>query len=220
MIKSMIRKFRSYTVFTAVTVFCMTGCQRSSAQTIQPALQDDTLSEDGLLSLTDYRLCSQKMETGGKTVCVELWLDEGVYGSGEAFGWGGGIYEENFDGTYRLLVRDQEGTILSERDLGRQNFSGEFEILVEDYNQDVCPDFTIGAFASSSTNSYTMYTLWENAEIGVIGEELLKCGSDFSTVFQRGEGTAFYGSIWNNAIGEEEQILYEWDAEQKIYKNT
>ena len=205
----MIRKFRSYTVFTAVTVFCMTGCQRSSAQTIQPALQDDTLSEDGLLSLTDYRLCSQKMETGGKTVCVELWLDEGVYGSGEAFGWGGGIYEEN-----------QEGTILSERDLGRQNFSGEFEILVEDYNQDACPDFTIGAFASSSTNSYTMYTLWENAEIGVIGEELLKCGSDFSTVFQRGEGTAFYGSIWNNAIGEEEQILYEWDAEQKIYKNT
>lgn len=216
----MIRKFRSYTVFTAVIVFCMTGCQRSSAQTIQPALQEDTLSEDGLLSLTDYRLCSQKMETGGKTVCVELWLDEGVYGSGEAFGWGGGIYEENFDGTYRLFVRNQEGTILLERDLGRQNFSGEFEILVEDYNQDACPDFTIGAFASSSTNSYTMFTLWENAEIGVIGEELLKCGSDFSTVFQRGEGTTFYGSIWNNAIGEEEQILYEWDAEQKIYKNT
>ncbi len=220
MIKSMIRKFRSYTVFTAVTVFCMTGCQRSSAQTIQPALQDDTLSEDGLLSLTDYRLCSQKMETGGKTVCVELWLDEGVYVSGPVVGSGGCIYEVHFDGTYRLLVRDQEGTILSERDLGRQNFSGEFEILVEDYNQDACPDFTIGAFASSSTNSYTMYTLWENAEIGVIGEELLKCGSDFSTVFQRGEGTAFYGSIWNNAIGEEEQILYEWDAEQKIYKNT
>lgn len=216
----MIKKLKSYTVFTAVMVFCMTGCQRSSAQTIQLALQDDALSEDGLLYLTDYRLCSQKMETGGKAVCVELWLDEGVYGSGEAFGWGGGIYEENFDGTYRLVVRDQEGTILSERDLGRQNFSGEFEILVEDYNQDACPDFTIGAFASSSTNSYTMYTLWENGEIGVIGEELLKCGSDFSTVFQRGEGTAFYGSIWNNVIGEEEQILYEWDAEQKIYKNT
>ncbi|MBD5514405.1 MAG: hypothetical protein HDR06_07030 [Lachnospiraceae bacterium] len=71
--------------------------------------------------MNEYRLCRKELETENGIYILELWLDQGIYGSVEE------------------LVQDfEEGD--------RMNFPGTFEIMVEDYNQDGCPDFTIGSY--------------------------------------------------------------------------
>ena len=79
------------------------------------------ITGDSPRELNEYRLCRKELETENGIYILELWLDQGIYGSVEE------------------LVQDfEEGD--------RMNFPGTFEIMVEDYNQDGCPDFTIGSY--------------------------------------------------------------------------
>lgn len=186
---------------------------------------EEAVKEDSFWLLEDYLLCSRIVETGGRLVSVGLWLDSGIYGSAEEFVPGVGVYEENFKGQYFLRVVDREGNILSERyiaqdfDADTLNFPGAFEIVEKDYNEDSCPDFTIGTAGSSSMNLYALYTLWEDGTIGLLGRDIPN-GSpeDFSVELESGLEKSFSVKVWNNAVGEEEQILYAWDEAEKCYK--
>ncbi len=188
---------------------------------------EEPAGEDSCWSLTDYLLCSRIMETGGQLVSVGLWLDSGTYGSEEEFVPGMGVYEENFRGEYYLRVVDREGHILSERSLAQDfdvgsnmNFPGAFELVERDYNKDACPDFTIGAAASSSMNVYALYTIWKDGTIGLLCRDIPNDSpGEFSVELESGTGTSFSVHVWNNAIGEEEQMFYEWDEERNCYKN-
>ncbi|MDE7478977.1 MAG: hypothetical protein K2M91_13720, partial [Lachnospiraceae bacterium] len=63
-----------------------------------------------------------------------------------------------------------------------------------------------------------LYTIWENGEIGLIGKDIPNCSpADFSVAFESGSGKTFYGSMWDNSIGEMKQITYEWNEERKMF---
>lgn len=211
----------------------LSGCGEAEADTQEQTL---TVAEDeeqtaevvensNVQELNEYRLCRKELETENGIYILELWLDQGIYGSVEEFGAGGGIYEENYIGKYYLNVTDENGEVLSKRELGldfeegdRMNFSGPFEIMVEDYNQDGCPDFTIGSYGSSSVNLYVLYTVREDGKLELLGKEIPNCSlGEFSVAFEKGENGTFFGSMWDNAVGEKITIVYMWDEEQKKY---
>ncbi len=54
----------------------------------------------------------------------------------------------------------------------RLNFLGTFEIMAADYNQDSCPDCTIGSYGASAVNLYALYTVKEGGELALLGEEI------------------------------------------------
>ncbi len=188
---------------------------------------DDTIAEDSFWALENYLLCSHTMVAGNQPVSVGLWLEKGEYASEEELVPGGGVYEENFTGEYVLLAVDKEGTILSKRDItqdldgmgSRLNFPGAFEIMEKDYNQDSCPDFTIGTYGSSSTNIYALYTVSKDGEIELLGRDIPNCSPGvFSVAFEEGADKTFYTNIWDHAVGEEAQVVYEWDEMKKKYR--
>lgn len=214
----------------------LSGCGAAEADTWEQTLtvaedEEETaeavenITGDSPLELDHYCLCRKELETENGIYILELWLDQGIYGSEEEFGAGGGIYEENYIGKYYLNVMDENGEVLSKRELGldfeegdRMNFSGPFEIMVEDYNQDGCPDFTIGSYGSSSVNLYALYTVWEDGKLELLGKEIPNCSpGEFSVAFEKGENGTFFGSMWDNAAGERITIAYMWDEEQKKY---
>lgn len=191
----------------------------------QDSVEPSDITGDNPGELNEYRLCQQELETENGIYILEFWMDQGIYGSVEEFGAGGGIYEENYIGKYHLAVVDENGEVLSKRELGqdfeegdRMNFPGTFEIMVEDYNQDGCPDFTIGSYGSSSVNLYALYTIREDGKLDLLGKDILNCSpSQFSVAFEKGENGSFFGSMWDNAVGERMTVGYIWDEAQKKY---
>lgn len=187
--------------------------------------EDEEYTGDGPWELEEYRICRKELETEEGIYIVELWLEEGIYGSAEEFGLGGGIYEENYIGAYYLAVTDAEGEVLSKRELKqdfaegeRLNFPGTFEIMVTDYNQDSCPDFTIGSYGSSAVNLYALYTVREGGELVLLGKEIPNCSpGKFSVLFEQGADKSFVTGMWDNAAGEEIPVVYVWEEGQDKY---
>lgn len=189
---------------------------------------DDTIREDSLWALEDYLLCcNHEMKAGRQPVSVGLWIAKGEYASEEELVPGGGVYGENFVGECYLLVTDMDGSILSKRDItqdfdgmgDRLNFPGSFEIIDKDYNQDSRPDFTIGTYGSSSTNIYALYTIEQNGNVKLLGRDIPNSSPGaFSAAFEEGDDKAFYVNIWDNAVGEERQLVYEWDEAEEVYR--
>lgn len=180
----------------------------------------------GLWALKNYLLCSRTMVAGNQSVSVGLWLEKGEYASEEELVPGGGVYEENFVGEYFLLAVDKEGTILSKRDITQDfdgmgsclNFPGAFEIIDRDYNQDSCPDFTIGTYSSSATNTYALYTVSDKGEIELLCGDIPNCSPGvFSVAFEEGDDETFYADTWDNAVGAKKRIIYKWDEARKLY---
>lgn len=242
--KTIKTRMRNMALFMAVAI-ALSGCgseeadSREEAQAVaenedrerkaderrQGSDEPGDITGDNPKELNEYRLCRKEMETENGIYILELWLDQGIYGSMEEFGAGGGIYEENYIGKYHLAVTDENGEVLSKRELGqdfeegdRMNFPGTFEIMVEDYNQDGCPDFTIGSYGSSSVNLYALYTIREDGKLDLLGKDIPNCSpGQFSVVFEMGENGSFFGSMWDNAVGERITIKYIWDEAQKTY---
>ncbi len=183
------------------------------------------ITGDSPWELYSYRLCRKELETENGIYIVELWLDKGIYGNIEEFGAGGGIYEENYIGQYYLAVTNENGEVLSKRELeqdfedgGKMNFPGSFEIVVADYNQDGCPDFTIGSYLSSTANLYALYTVWDDGKIGLLGKDIPNSSpSDFSIAFETRADKSFCGSIYDNTVGEDRTVVYVWEDTQKKY---
>lgn len=188
---------------------------------------ENTIAEDSFWALQDYLLCSHTMQVGNQQVNIGLWITEGEYASEDELAAGGGVYAENFVGKYRLVLTDKDGEILCERDImqdfdgmgGRLNFPDAFEIIDKDYNGDSRPDFTIGTYGSSAVNVYALYTVSEDNQIELIGKDIPNCSpAAFSVAFEQGGDKTFYAAMWDNTIGAEERIVYEWDEEQEMYR--
>lgn len=187
--------------------------------------ENEEYTGDSPWELDEYRICRKELETENGVYIVELWLEEGIYGSDQEFGPGGGIYEENYIGAYYLTVTDEEGEVLSKRELkqdfaqgDQMNFPGGFEILTADYNQDGCPDFTIGSYGSSAVNLYALYTIKADGKLALLGKDIPACSpGEFSVVFEQGAHQSFLGSMWDNAAGERRPVVYVWEEGQETY---
>ncbi|MFC5530806.1 DUF4825 domain-containing protein [Cohnella yongneupensis] len=116
-----------------------------------------------------YVLSHNEIRTAnGDALYVNLEMVAGKhYTEAEAGGPGGGVYADNYSGTYQLRVVDSKGETVSTYSAmgGRLNFSGTFNLAWADYNGDGRADFTLGQFANSNSSIYEIYSLNEHGQI-------------------------------------------------------
>ncbi len=187
--------------------------------------------------LKEYRLSTKDiLLANGEAAVLELWLQEGEYAVGEDVLPSAQTFEENFQGQYYLVTKNQEGIELdrhylnqpnaaaAERDVfgDRCNFSGFFAIQEADYNGDHCPDFTIGVPLSSSMNFFVLYTVRENGKIELLCKEGIPAlTNDFSVRFEMEQGSRdIFTYEYDNSIAEQRKLIYKWESEQGIYRSV
>lgn len=214
---------------------------RAKAQQIQDEsngtkaqqMQDESYkTKEQPVALTDFLMGQTEMPLGNGTVTVELWMTKGEYFDIEHTVPGGGIYAENYQGSYELRTLDVKGKVLDTKKLGAElcfegeasscNFPGRIDLAWTDYNMDGCPDFTIGVAGSSSTNFYRLYTVRENGTLAILCESMIPTGAEteLSTVFEHdtsSEGMPILGYFWNNVLGEGEHRYYYYNQETGLY---
>lgn len=158
----------------------------------------------------------------GSKAKLKLVMTEGIYYTEEyAGGPGGGLYPENYEGMYRLQLYNPDGDLLDTIDLnqdwnyGKINFPGEFTILYSDYNEDQCPDFTIGNYGSSNGDIYFLYTITKENKIKKIFKgSIFEANRTSSLVFDHDTQDGlkqFMTYPYNNATGNYEHCIYTWD---------
>lgn len=150
---------------------------------------------------------------------LNVFLKSGKYYSDEHVPLAIGTYPENYEGEYVLQFMNNAYDILDELSLNEDwgyefvNFPGEFELCVSDYNKDGYPDFVIGSSGSSSMNIYWLYSVDENQRIVRISDEFAHISNSFSFFLEQDiDSDSFYINRWNNALGKNEIIQYNWDA--------
>lgn len=196
--------------------------------------QDESYKkEEQPVALEDFLMGQTEMPLGDGTVTVELWMTEGVYFDIEHAVPGGGIYEENYQGSYELRTVDSRGKVLDARQLGADlsfwgeeascNFPGKLDLAWTDYNMDGCPDFTIGMAGSSSTNFYQLYTVRGDGTLAELCESMIpgEAGTELSVVFEHdtsSEGLPLLGYFWNNTTGIGEHWFYYYNQETGLYE--
>lgn len=175
---------------------------------------ENTILADTVIEIGEY-----------KDYSITLLMTEGQYYTEDQTAPGGGIYKENYEGEYVIQLRDADDETVDEFSLNEDwgyekiNFPGEFALCVSDYNRDGFPDFTIGNYASSSMNSFWLYSIDENGKIYNIGE-FLSLSKEFSVFPEQEQGSSnIYVTVWNIARGEEEQMEYIWSEEAGKYIN-
>lgn len=166
-----------------------------------------------------YVLAHSEVHTKqGETLYVNLEMTEGRhYTEAEAGGPGGGIFPDNYEGTYRLRVLDADGRELSSFPVsgGTLNFSGAFELAWADYNGDGQPDFTLGGqWIGSNGDVYALYTLDAQNRI-----EELKTDADLyiadhrpSILLDRLDGESFATKFYDPASGAGQRV-FRWDGD-------
>jgi len=180
--------------------------------------------------LTDYTITENDITLhDGTNAMLKLVMTKGYYYDAEYAGYGGGIYEENYEGDYELQLYDRAGNILSsvslnaDWDYPRINFGVKFDILFADYNQDGCPDFTIGTYGSSNMNLYFLYTVnTENRIIRMVKQPISET-KGFSIIFRQesdGKKNRLITQEYNNAAGEYGRSIYEWDTASGYFIRT
>lgn len=202
--------------------FLLSGC----ARTTQGDPQDETAGapvRDLLLAQGDTVLGD------GRSATVRLVLREGVFLTGDQVALGGGLGEENYQGVCEVQVL-ADGEALSSLALegdGREEllFSDgglPFALRFADYNGDGNPDFTIGQWAGSTADCYTLFTIAPDGTITpqsgpyAIFASDGKGDNEYCAVFVQ-EENGFTTQVYNNATGEYEQVPYVWDAARNTY---
>ena len=202
--------------------FLLSGC----ARTTQGDPQDETAGapvRDLLLAQGDTVLGD------GRSATVRLVLREGVFLTGDQVALGGGLGEENYQGVCEVQVL-ADGEALSSLALegdGREEllFSDvglPFALRFADYNGDGNPDFTIGQWAGSTADCYTLFTIAPDGTItpqsgpSAIFASDGKGDNEYCAVFVQ-EENGFTTQVYNNATGEYEQVPYVWDAARNTY---
>lgn len=158
----------------------------------------------------------------GKNISVRLVMTDGKYFDEEYAGAGGGIYPENYQGSYEIQILDSDGKLISKTDFENEgqpaNFAGRFNLLFDDYNNDKNPDFSIGQWGSSNMNVYQLYTVMPDGTMKKISRESFAHSShDFSVKFEKDKGSGFYAQFYNNAIGETVTTHYVWDKNKNTF---
>jgi len=174
--------------------------------------------------LTDYVIAdSGTTLKNGTSAQVKLVMTEGTHYEVENPNYIGGTYDENYQGDYELQLTDTNGTILSvvnlnvDWDYSEINFGGEFNINFTDYNNDNCPDFTIGTNGASSFNLYYLYTInKENLITRMYRYPISEMSKNSSAVFDHdieNEQKQFMTYVYNKAIDKYGHCIYEWDED-------
>lgn len=207
-------KFRKKGIIVSVIAFLITGLVMLGLF-IRPA--ESVTSENTVLADTSIELGEYK------DYSITLLMTKGQYYTEDQTAPGGGIYKENYEGEYILQLKNAADEVVDEFSLNEDwgyekiNFPGEFALCVSDYNLDGFPDFTIGNYASSSMNSFWLYSINENEKIYNIGE-FLSLSKEFSIFPEQEQGSRnIYVTVWNIALGEEEQMEYIWSEEAGRY---
>ncbi|MCC3376289.1 M56 family metallopeptidase [Cohnella sp. REN36] len=147
----------------------------------------------------------------------------------EAGGPGGGIYADNYIGTYRIRVVNPalstpgstafvyDGLMedFREREL---NFGGPFDLAIADYNGDGRPDFTLGQWAGSNGAIYHLYTLNDRGEIEKLdtGGEIYVADHRPSVHLDRIDGPGFAASYYDQESGTYRQSVYNWTGDRFV----
>lgn len=155
----------------------------------------------------------------GETLYVNLEMTDGKhYTEEEAGGPGGGIYPDNYSGTYRLRVVDGGGKTVSTFSAmgGQLNFGGAFELAWADYNGDGQPDFTLGQWGGSNGDVYALYTLnAQNAieKLKLDRAELYIADHRPSILLEQPDKTSFAKKAYDQTSGQYVQQAFRWDGE-------
>lgn len=172
------------------------------------------------------------LQADGNEVTVELWMTSGQYFDEFWEDYLPSIYtyNRNYQGTYALYVKNKDGDILSEKELGDFwpdvddvfNFPCEFELEWADYNGDGCPDFTVGIPYSSSSMGFLLFTVQEDGNLKRLCDTEIPLNSfeKFPVIFEHDPETErkpITGYRYNNVIGETESAIYYYDEMNGIY---
>ncbi|MEG0615377.1 MAG: M56 family metallopeptidase, partial [Oscillospiraceae bacterium] len=161
---------------------------------------------------------------------VELILVEGRTFSAEEAGFGGGLYDTNFNGEYELQVL-KSGNVVSKipsdtfqpiSTYGGLNFPSEFNLVVGDYNGDANPDFSIGQFSGSSGHSYLIFSVNDKGKLETLktSTDLWVQSNEFSIGFNNISSDTFEFEAYNKAIAATEKYQAKWNGKQfDIQKN-
>lgn len=169
----------------------------------------------------------------GSEVSVELIMTNGKYYDEYWEDYLPSIYtyDRNFEGTYELRTVNEKGDILFQinladlwPDIGSNfNFPGEFELEWADYNEDGCPDFSIGMPYSSSNMGFLLFTVREDGNLERISNSdiMLNSFEKFSVIFDHDtetEGMPITGYMYNNTVGEVESVMYYYNKTNGLYE--
>ncbi|MEG0835953.1 MAG: M56 family metallopeptidase [Christensenellaceae bacterium] len=149
---------------------------------------------------------------------IELVLAEGKYFTDKEVAVGGGIYSQNYSGSY-LLKLYRKNTLLSSLDVGGHNFGEKFEIEFSDYNEDGEMDFTIGQWGGSNYNEFTVYSVDSSGKLyslGTITTSEGKGREDFSKVFRHRDKT-ITTEYYNMETGGIDTIHYIYNTELTMF---
>lgn len=176
------------------------------------------------VSLTEFTAAEGTAAlAGGEKISVRLVMTDGKYFDQNYAGYGGGIYPENYQGSYEIRVLNSGGELLSKigfqsNEWPEANFPGKFTLLFGDYNGDGNPDFSIGQWGSSSMSLYQIYTVLPDGTVKKIsGEDISHLSHDFSVKFDQDNGSGFSARTYNNATGETKAVHYSWDKQKGTF---
>lgn len=156
----------------------------------------------------------------GMNVFVDIEMVDGSFFIPDVLG--GGIYENNWQGQYKIRVYQNEDNqkefyyepiFVDSMGNEQMNFGGEFALVFDDYNNDGNPDFTLGQFGNSNGNYYNLFSIDDGNVIKYQFEnDLYISKQEFSIGLEKLSSTSFTYSFYNNAESEYIERIYEWDG--------
>lgn len=170
--------------------------------------------------------------SNGKAAEIKLVMTEGRYLIGDDVALGGGFAEKNYVGECEIQVFVDDERIATYPLDNAKGFTEQFvfnnipfSIEFEDYNEDTNPDFTIGQWGSSSMNLYTLFTVGNEGQISLLPEPNIiitseqKGKNDYGASLTH-KGKAIVTYRYNNAIGQNEETVYPYDEDSKMFVSS
>lgn len=181
------------------------------------------------VAMTDFLLAENSVTlVNGETVKLQVVMSNGRYYDVEYAGYGGGVYEENYNGAYEFRILSNNKVVSTQKMKSyageeKYNFNGHFDVLFGDYNNDGNPDFSVGQWIGSTTNEHTIYTIDKNKKIKTIGLIYTsegKYNSDFSYKFKNQNDKTIVTEFYDNGIGENRSLYFQWDEQNELFKEA
>lgn len=180
--------------------------------------------EEMPVPLQEIVMSDMTTQAGNRTIRILLVMTEGEYTTEAYEASAGGVYPENFRGSYELRTLTEQGdpidslVLTDESGEHEFNFGGEFALALEDYNQDGCPDFTLGTWGSSSMGIYYLYTITESGKIKqAYPDGIADTGFAFSKALEQTAEPGFAVSLYNQADGSSNRIVYAWEEKPEEF---
>jgi beta-lactamase regulating signal transducer with metallopeptidase domain len=136
---------------------------------------------------------------------------------------------KNWEGQFKLQLKDDQGTTISDLDLNeafkeeKLNFQNVFDIEFDDYNNDGYKDFFIGQYASSNGNDYKLFTITSTGKIEILpikgqSEIFSSGGNRYSKKFEKIGLANFINHYYDNSQGKNIDIYYMWSDKEKQFE--